>query len=549
VTTNGCAESSAKLVEAVEQGQVLSCSTLSPGQLACSNDEQHVLPAEVIRDILRGRCAENPDPRGVQVSAARITGKLNLDGVECKVGLTLQGCWFDQPITAWGARLPWLWLYDSHLPGLFIDRLQVAGSVALDRIHVHGRDQVGAVAVRGASIGGHLLCQGAQLANDAGPALNAEATQVKGTVFLRDGCCATGQGEAGAVRLAGARIEGDLDCSDAQLSNRAGPALHAARLEIDGSVHLEDLHATGRGEDGAVRLRAANIRGNLLCRGAQLDNDTGPALDARKMQVSETVWLRDNFRAIGHGKDHAAVRLRRARVGTTLEVGKGIHNPDGPALDLRAASVTQLSLPQEAVGCSAEGNSRRQGTDSWLLLDGLTYTIIPRNAELGQWLAWLRYCAPYAAQPYQQLASVHRAVGEEADARKILIAQQDDLRARGDLGGGLAKARHWLLGLTIGYGYRTWRAFVGLAAVLVLAIGLGLLAGHIHGGDRWVAAHIDQAATACSTVEQVGLGVERAIPLLISNTRIRDRCVLDSHSIPANSSPPPAGSSSSPPGP
>jgi hypothetical protein len=295
-------------------------------------------------------------------------------------------------------------------------------------------------------------------------------------------------------------------------------------------VHLEDLRATGRGKDGAVQLRAANIRGNLLCRGAQLDNDTGPALDARAIQVSETAWLRDSFRATGHSGDHAAVRLRRARIGTTLEVGTGINNSDGPALDLRSASVTQLSLHPEAVNCYAEDNSRHQSTDSRLLLDGLTYTTIPRNAELEQWLAWLRHCTPYAAQPYQQLASVHRAVGEEANARRILIAQQDDLRARGHLGGRWANARHWLLGLTIGYGYRTWRAFVGLAAVLLLAIGLGLLAGHIHADNRWVAAHPD--GTACSTVEQVSLGVERAIPLLISNTRILDRCVLDSHSVP-----------------
>jgi hypothetical protein len=123
VTTDRCAVSSAKLVQAVTQGQMLTCSELSPAQLDRSNDDQHVIPAEVIRDILRGQCADNPDPRGVQVTAARIGGKLNLDGVDCKVGLTLRGCWFDQPITAQGAKLPWLWLCDSDLPALIADRL------------------------------------------------------------------------------------------------------------------------------------------------------------------------------------------------------------------------------------------------------------------------------------------------------------------------------------------------------------------------------------------------------------------------------------------
>jgi hypothetical protein len=47
-----------KLVEAVRQGQPLTCSALSPEQLACSSDAQHVIPAEVIREILRDRSGE-----------------------------------------------------------------------------------------------------------------------------------------------------------------------------------------------------------------------------------------------------------------------------------------------------------------------------------------------------------------------------------------------------------------------------------------------------------------------------------------------------------
>lgn len=349
-----------------------------------------------------------------------------------------------------------------------------------------------------------------------------------GSVHFED-LRANGHGGDGAVRLWGASIGDDLFCRGAQLNNQSGPALSAAHLQVEGSVHFEDLRATGHGEDGAVRLRVASIGGSLFCRGAQLSNDAGPALSAREMQVRQAALLGDGFRATGHGV-RGAVRLRGARIGTSLEFGPGVLNPDGPALDLRSASVTYLSLPREAINCSTEGDSRRQVTDERLLLDGLTYSTIPRDADIDQWLHWLRHCTRYKAQPYQQLASVHRAVGEEAKARRILVAQQNALRASGHLGGRWARARHWLLGLTIGYGYRTWRAFVGLAVVLVLAIGLGLLAGHIHGDDRWVAAHID--GTACSTVEQVGLGVERAIPLLISNLRVGDRCILDSHSVP-----------------
>jgi hypothetical protein len=160
-----------KLVGAVRQGRPLTCSALSPEQLARSSDLQHIIPADLLHDILRGRSGENLDPHGVQLSAARITGELDLDSVECKVGLALRGCWLDQPMTARGARLPWLSLSGTHLPALFADRLQVAGSVDLDQLHVSGHRKDGAVRLYGAHINGDLSCNGAQLNNDTGPAL------------------------------------------------------------------------------------------------------------------------------------------------------------------------------------------------------------------------------------------------------------------------------------------------------------------------------------------------------------------------------------------
>ncbi len=66
-----------------------------------------------------------------------------------------------------------------------------------------------------------------------------------------------------------------------------------------GSVHLERLHATGEGEDGAVRLRYARIGGNLYGSETRLTNEAGPALDAREMQLGEAALLGDRFQATG----------------------------------------------------------------------------------------------------------------------------------------------------------------------------------------------------------------------------------------------------------
>jgi hypothetical protein len=55
---------------------------------------------------------------------------------------------------------------------------------------------------------------------------------------LRDKFTATGSGDDGAVNLVAARIGGSLDCEGARLSNDSGPGLQAHRLQLDGDMYL-----------------------------------------------------------------------------------------------------------------------------------------------------------------------------------------------------------------------------------------------------------------------------------------------------------------------
>ncbi len=72
---------------------------------------------------------------------------------------------------------------------------------------------------------------------------------------------------------------------------------------------------------------------------------------------------------------------------------------------------------------------------------GATDLGIPTGASLQQWRDLLGDRTPdYAAQPWQQLAAVHRAAGHEGDARRILIAQQDDRRRQGRVTVGNARS-------------------------------------------------------------------------------------------------------------
>jgi hypothetical protein len=165
-------------------------------------------------------------------------------------------------------------------------------------------------------------------------------------------------------------------------------------------------------------------------------------------------------------------------------------------------------------------------------LQDATYAGLPRLDNLDQWLTLLRrHTVTYTPQAYQQLATVHRAAGHERDARKILIAQQEDRRRRVVRAAEGAKRRtrfrFWVrrVGLgfqkaTIGYGYRTWPAFVGVLVLAVLGAGLGIAAAHTRvGTTKQFAAYRPALAVRkvnqdCSTVEQAALGVR--VPFLSS---------------------------------
>jgi hypothetical protein len=406
-----------QLVKDVAHGEQLTCSQLRLEQLADSDDEQHTLRAEVIRDILIGRLADHPDPHGVRLAGARVTGVLDLDGVRCSLGLDLRQCWLDRPITARFARLPQLTLSGSRMPALDAEGLQVDGSVVLSDVRITGDNQAGGIRLYGAHIGGDLNCDGAQLHNQTGPALKAESLQVGGSVLLRNG-----------------------------------------------------FSAKGNSKEGSLRLVVARIGNSLVCEHAQLDNTTGSALRADGLQVGGSVLLRDCFHATGHG-GFASVRMVSARIDGGLDFRQGrIRNPDGLALDLRSASVGWLRLPADVACRSGDDDPWSWNADGQLRLDGLTYTelILPKDggASLGEWLHLLGHQTPaYSAQPYQHLAAFHREAGNEADARHVLIAHQRRRRKRLRLAG-----RLWglLLDALVGYGYRTWQAGLWLLGFLLM---------------------------------------------------------------------------------
>jgi hypothetical protein len=526
--------------------------------------------------------------KGVHLRGVRISGQLDLEATALRCPLRLEHCYFPAPVPVNFdyASASLLTLTNCHLAGLKGDGLVVTKDLDLT-----GSTFTSQLRLPGADITGQLICSGAKLSDGSGGdivsallsllggsiALNADNIRVGGDAFL-DRVFAT----AGAVRLAGADIAGQLNCSGAQLTgaNKQGNALVAFRMKVGGDVFLDEdvvLHEKFTAV-GAVWLTGADITGQLNCSGAQLTgaDKQGNTLVADGMKVGEHVILDEKFTAAG------AVRLTGADItgqlrchGAQLSAGPG---SDGYALvadRLKVSGDVILDQGFTAAGAISLSSVRVDGSlrwepsepvaglvsledavigelqDSWigpgrterhngfwpavhkgkLLLDGFTYARIggAHPAKLEQRLAWLgsqrkrtadRTAERFATQPYEQLAKVYRQAGQDKEAREVAIARRRDLRWYGDLSRS-GKFGNWLLDFTIRYGYKTWRAVAGII-VLYAAVLLFLWFARYHNAiipvQTTTGLHPAPTAGSCSShypcFNPFGYAIDTVIPLI-----------------------------------
>lgn len=262
--------------------------------------------------------------------------------------------------------------------------------------------------------------------------IHADGLRVDYDLLLRNGFHATGE-----VRLLGAKIGGNLDCVNGHFSNPNGVALSIDGVDVGGDVFFSDgFQATGE-----VRLLGAKIGGNLECINGHFSNPTGYALNADGVEVKGSVFLREQFQAEG------VVDFVAATVGWFFH-WRNVKNPELCTLRLESARIGTLWDER----------------DSWpatLYLDGLVYDRLDNEAPVGwkERLKWLRLqdYDKFVPQPYVQLGKVLNEMGHETDARKILIAKQED-PARLKAMTRAQRAGHHVLGWTIGYGYQPWMA-------------------------------------------------------------------------------------------
>jgi predicted acyltransferase (DUF342 family) len=239
--------------------------------------------------------------------------------------LDLSGSLFTAPVLLSGAEITGsLKFGDARLEGanaegnaLIADNLKVGGSVYLR----NGFTAAGAVWLVGADITGNLECDGATLngPNATRLALVAERLKVGGSVFLRNGFTA-----AGAISLLGADITGNLECDGAVFNgtDTSGNALLADGLKVLHSVLLRNEFTTA----GAVRLLGADITGNLECDGAVFNgtDTSGNTVVADNLKVGHDALFRNGFTTAG------AISLLGADITGNLECDGATLNRAGP---------------------------------------------------------------------------------------------------------------------------------------------------------------------------------------------------------------------------
>lgn len=125
------------------------------------------------------------------------------------------------------------------------------------------------------------------------PGIAADGLRTISDIFLRNGFKAGDE-----VRLLGANIGGDLDCTNSKLeAGKSGRTLNADGIKVDRSVFLRD----GFNANGEVRLLLAEIGGNLDCTNAEFNaGKTKWALNADGVRGDKNISLSNAFKATGN---------------------------------------------------------------------------------------------------------------------------------------------------------------------------------------------------------------------------------------------------------
>jgi len=226
-------------------------------------------------------------------------------------------------------------------------------------------------------------------------------------------------------------------------------AFNGEGVDIGGSLSLRSVES-----EGSVWLLGAKLGRDLGCDAGQFLATNGPSLSAAGARIGGSAFLRGAVQFDGK------VNFRTTTVTGSFE-WHGVKTSGNTKLDLGLAKVR--TLVDDPASWPGRGN---------LALDGFVFDQIqadsPTDAETR--IEWLKLQPAHIPQSYEQLAGVLRMMGYEEQAKRVMIAKNEEVTGLF----WLIRPFWWLFGRLAGYGYRPWWA-VGYSAIVV-AIGTGLFA-------------------------------------------------------------------------
>lgn len=228
-----------------------------PGELPDAETPETTLRAEVLRLLLVA--PDSPlSEKGLRVRGARITGVLDLQGVDCPHDLSLSQCVIDTRIEMVNARMRGLYLSGCRLSGISADNARFDGAFFLRAdSHLNGE-----VSLAGARIGGDLQLVDVVLETTGQDAVFAPSLVVEGSVFLGNYPYSNGLSTLqsnGALFLSSLQAGHDVFVSQCAIS--PNPDLPQEPV-FDGSEE--------HGAEIALSLARARIGGILYFRGNQI---------------------------------------------------------------------------------------------------------------------------------------------------------------------------------------------------------------------------------------------------------------------------------------
>jgi hypothetical protein len=281
----------------------------------------------------------------IELEGFVVDGPLDLSGCKLNLRAVFSHCRFTEPVDLTGAEVPGIAFLGSDVPAIFADRATVKGSLLIRTGIRKDRpcEIAGVVSLNGATIQGNLemdntIVYGAAHSGGDHLPIEADGLALGGNLLLRNGFHSHSE-----VRINGAKIARNVHCSGAILENRGGYTLSAAGAQISGSLYLgsNNPHQQQLISRGAVRLDGASITGDLNCSNTHFIatafinpawSPTGAgrhdiyAITASGLHVGADAHLTDRFYSRG------TLSFINARIGNDLRcIGAHFDSPGGEA--------------------------------------------------------------------------------------------------------------------------------------------------------------------------------------------------------------------------